>query len=160
MSLDKKLKDTEFVMKYSWGKLIHLLKRQFDSWATRELVMHGHGRFKIGHMPFIMNIGTEGTSNNDLAKKARVTKQAMSKVAQELLELGLIKAKPDAKDKRSTIFYLTEKGKTLVVDARVCVKDLMDEYRDVVGKARFDAMIETMLMIVEYNEAKIIPDED
>ncbi|MFZ6011193.1 MAG: MarR family winged helix-turn-helix transcriptional regulator [Bacteroidota bacterium] len=155
MSLDKKLKDTEFIKQHSWGKLVHYLKRQFDQWVMEELLAHGRSDFKLAYLPFIMNIEPEGTNNNDLAKRARVTKQAMSKVAKELQELGYIQSKTDPKDKRSSIFLLTERGKQFVVDGRLCVKDLMEEYRSVVGKAKFDAMIQTMLAIIEYNDKKL-----
>lgn len=160
MSLDKKLRDTEFIKKCSWGKLINHAKRQFDQWVTEELIRHGHDDFKLAHMPFIMNIDPEGTNNNDLAARARVTKQAMSKVAKELQELGYIESTSDPKDKRSTIFILTERGKRFVLKARQCVQQLMDEYRGVVGKNRFDSLVQTMLEIIEYNDKKMIAGDE
>jgi DNA-binding MarR family transcriptional regulator len=159
MSLDKKLRDTEFIKRESYGKILHYLKRQFDQWVVQELVNHNKHEFKMAHMPFIMNIGPEGTNNNELAKRARVTKQAMSKVAKELQELGYITSKPDPKDRRVTIFLLTERGKKFVVDARLCVKDLMDEYRGALGKNKFDTMIQTMLEVIEYNDRKFSSNE-
>ncbi|MBT1702439.1 MarR family winged helix-turn-helix transcriptional regulator [Chryseosolibacter indicus] len=155
MSLDKKLKDTEFIKRCSWGKLINYLKRQFDQWVTEAFLQRGITDFKIAYLPFIMNIDNEGTNNNDMAKRAKVTKQAMSKVAKELQELGYIQSKVDATDKRSTIFILTDKGKKFVVEARLCMKELMDEYRKVIGKGKFDALLETLLEIIEYNDKKL-----
>lgn len=159
MSLDKKLKDTEYIKKKSWGKIIHNLKRQFDQWALLELTSHMRSDFKLAHMPFIMNIAPEGINNNELAKRARVTKQAMSKVAKELQELGYIQSSEDAGDKRVTIFTLTERGKKFVLEARLCVNDLMNEYRALVGKNKFDATLDTLLQILEYNEKKLNTDE-
>ena len=160
MSLDKKLKDTDYIKTHSWGKIVTYLKRQFDQWATEKLAEQGYTDFKMAYMPVLMNIKLEGNNNNDLAKDARVSKQAMSKVAKELQDLGYIKTKVDSKDKRSTIFMLTERGKKLVVEARLCVKDLMDEYRDNIGKTEFDNTIQTLLSIVEYTDKKLTPKDE
>ncbi|RAV98795.1 MarR family winged helix-turn-helix transcriptional regulator [Pseudochryseolinea flava] len=155
MSLDQKLRDTEYLRTHSWGKLITLLKRQFDHWATLKLTENGYDEFKTGYMPVLMNISLDGTNNNELAKLARVTKQAMSKVSRELIDLGFIKTKTDPTDKRSTIFILTEKGKKLVIEARLCVKDLMDEYRILIGAEDYDKTLQTLLRILEYTDQKL-----
>jgi DNA-binding MarR family transcriptional regulator len=155
MSLDQKLRDTEFIKAHSWGKILTYLKRQFDQWATLKLAQHGYKHFKIAYMPVLMNIKAEGTNNNELAKHARVTKQAMSKVAKELVEYGYIKTKIDQTDKRSTIFMLTDKGKKLVIEARLCVKDLMDEYRTVIGHEEYDHTLQVLLKIIEYTDDKL-----
>lgn len=160
MSLDKKLKDTEYIKTHSWGKIVTYLKRQFDQWATEKLSAQGYNDFKMAYMPVLMNIKLEGTNNNDLAKTARVSKQAMSKVAKELQDLGYIKTKVDSKDKRSTIFMLTERGKKFVVEARLCVKDLMDEYRENIGKTEFDQAVQTLLAIMEYTDKKLASDDE
>jgi DNA-binding MarR family transcriptional regulator len=160
MSLDEKLRDTEYIKMHSWGKIITYLKRQFDQWAAQKLASHGYKNFKMAYMPLLMNIQAEGTNNNELARNARVTKQAMSKVAKELHELGYIRTKTDPTDKRSTIFMLTDKGKKLVIEARIGVKELMDEYRSVIGKEEYDNTIQVLLKIVEYTDQKLIREED
>ena len=160
MSLYKKLKDTEFIKTHSWGKIVNYLKRQFDQWAIEKLSEQGYNDFKMAYMPVLMNIKLEGTNNNDLAKDARVSKQAMSKVAKELQDLGYIKTKSDAKDKRITIFMLTERGKKFVVEARLCVKDLMDEYRANIGKTEFDNAVQTLLNIIEYTDKKLSAEDE
>jgi DNA-binding MarR family transcriptional regulator len=83
----------------------------------------------------------------------------MSKVAKELQELGYIQSTIDPKDKRSTIFILTDHGKKFVLKARVCVQELMDEYRQAVGKNKFDSLVQTMLQIIEYNDKKMADNE-
>lgn len=155
MTLDQQLRDTECLKIKSWGKILSYLKRQFDQWATERLNQHGYKNFKMAYMPVIMNIKVEGTNNNELARNARVTKQAMSKVAKELYELGYIKTKVDPNDKRSTIFMLTERGKKLVVEARLAVKSLMDEYREVFGHEEYDRTIDMLMKIIDYTDQKL-----
>ena len=155
MNLDKKLQETEYIKRENWVKLVHVLKHQFNDWTLNNLCEHGYADFKMVYMPVLMNIKLEGTNNNDLANHARVTKQAMSKVAKELQELGYIKSKADPNDKRSSIFTLTERGKKLVLEARLLVKDLMDEYRSVIGKAEFDKATQVILKILDYNDQQL-----
>ena len=81
-----------------------------------------------------MNIHPEGTTNNELAKKARVSKQTMSNVVKELTEGNDIRSETHGQDKRSSIIYLTLKGKKLVVSVRDRVTDLESEYEKVLDK--------------------------
>jgi DNA-binding MarR family transcriptional regulator len=156
MNLDQQLADTEYIKKYNWGKLLTLSKRQFDEWATAKLASHGYEDFRMAHMPILMNIKAEGTNNNELAGHARVTKQAMSKVAKELQQMGYIKSKTSAEDKRNTIFTLTERGKKLVLQARLAMKELMDTYRKEFGKEEFDRTLKLMTQIMEFTDQKLI----
>jgi DNA-binding MarR family transcriptional regulator len=156
MNLDKQLADTEYIKKQNWGKLLNLSKRQFDEWAMRRLNSHGYSDFKMAYMPVLMNIQSGGTNNNELAGHARVTKQAMSKVARELQEMGYIKSKPSPEDKRSTIFTLTDRGKKLVIQARLSVQELMDTYRKEFGKEEFERTLKMMFRIIEYTDQKLI----
>lgn len=156
MSLDQQLIETEYIKKHNWGKVLTLSKRQFDEWATRRLSSNGYEDFKMVYMPVLMNIHREGTNNNDLACQARVSKQAMSKVAKELLRLGYIKAKTSKDDKRSTIFTLTDRGKKLVIQARYAVKELTDIYRAEFGKDEFERTIDLLFRIVDFTENNIL----
>jgi DNA-binding MarR family transcriptional regulator len=156
MNLDKQLADTEYIKKHNWGKLIAISKRQFDEWAMRRLNSHGYSDFKMAYMPVLMNIQAGGTNNNELAGHARVTKQAMSKVAKELQKMGYIKSRSSLEDKRSTIFTLTDRGKKLVIQARLSVQELMDTYRKEFGKEEFERTLKMMFRIVEYTDQKII----
>jgi len=160
MNLDQRLRDTDHLKIHSWGKILSYLKRQFEEWATNRLSANGYKNFKMAYMPVLMNIKLEGTNNNDLAKNARVSKQAMSKVAKELQEHGYIKTKTDPKDKRSTIFLLTDKGKKLVIEARLAVESLMNEYRVAFGQKEYDNTVSMLEKIIEYTDKKLSEAKD
>jgi DNA-binding MarR family transcriptional regulator len=153
--MDEKLRDTEYILRCGWGKVIGHLRKQFEQWAIERLAQKGYKGFKFVYMPVIMNIDLEGTNNNDLAKRAQVTKQAMSKVVKELQQMGYITSKIDPNDKRSTIFLLTNKGKNFIMGARDSVAELMEEYRNVLGKKKFDETIGNLVTLIQYNNQKI-----
>lgn len=152
--MDKQLLDYHQQKQHSMVKLINHLKRHFDAWASSELAVLGKGDFKLGYLPLIMNIHPEGITNNELAKKAMVTKQAMSKVVNELVEADYIRTETDGRDKRSAIIYLTAKGKKLVIDARTRVTALEKEYEILLGIRKFEDFKEMLKRLVEYHHAK------
>jgi len=106
-------------------------------------------------MPVIMNIDLNGTNNNDLAKRSKVSKQAMSKVVKELQQSGYISSKTDTNDKRSVIFTLTKKGKDFIMCARACVNEIMSEYRKEFGKKNYDDLLYKLVSIIEYNDKRL-----
>jgi DNA-binding MarR family transcriptional regulator len=153
--LDKHLLETQGRKERSWGKILSHLKRQFDAWAVAELLKHGFDGFKMAYMPLLMNIHPDGITNNELAKKARVTKQAMSKVVKELVELGYIGTKANGTDKRSSIIFLTGKGKRLVLSARTRVFEIEKEYESLLGKKKFEELKESLIKIIQYHDGKL-----
>lgn len=136
------------------GKLISMWKRFFDDWAYDELNAHGYAYFKMGFMPFIMNISENGSTNNEIALKAKVSKQAMSKVVKELLEHGLIRIERHDTDARASLIFLTEKGKKLIKDTKKCVSGLASEYAELLGDKNYQIMIDSMFKIVKHHESK------
>ena len=155
MALDQRFQDKNYIISCGWGKILHHLRKQFDLWATERLANKGYKGFKMTYMPVIMNIDLTGTSNNDLALRAKVTKQAMSKVIKELQKSGYISSKTDPNDKRSTIFKLTSRGEGLIQCAKESVSELMDEYRKLIGKKNYDGLLMQLVNIIEHMDKKI-----
>jgi DNA-binding MarR family transcriptional regulator len=153
--LDKLLLESQNKKEKSWGKILAQLKRQFDAWAITELASYGYEGFKMGYMPLLMNIHPQGITNNELAKKARVSKQAMSKVVKELVQFGYIKTEILGSDKRSSIIYLTVKGKKLVLSARERVFEREKEYEQLLGKNKFHELKGLLLKIIHYHDEQL-----
>lgn len=151
-SLDKELEKTQEFKKRSFPKLLHKLRRHFDSWAEECLHDHGYTDFKMMFMPFIMNIDPEGVTNNELAKRANVSKQAMSKVVKELEALDYICTAKNKSDGRSNKILLTNRGKELVVASRLKVMELHEKYIGLLGKKNFDQMLDSMITILAYHD--------
>ena len=136
------------------GKLINRWKRFFDNWAYETLASEGYDFFKLSYMPFIMNISETGSSNTEIAAKAKVTKQAMSKVVKELEGKGLISSQKHETDARVSIIFLTPKGKSFIADTKKCVNKLGEEYKELVGVDNFEIMVDCIFKINEYHESK------
>ena len=135
------------------GKMVNMWKRFFDDWAHREFEKQGYPYFRMSYMPFIMNISNSGSTNNEIAQRAKVTKQAMSKVVKELAALGLIRVEKHPTDARATMIYLSESGEKFVVQSRSCVYGLQHQYEEILGAEALNQMLESMHKIVQHHEA-------
>ncbi len=136
---------------YNFGKMVRMLRNSFDTWAMQGLAKEGYGDFKMGYMPFLMNIGPEGSTNKEIAERARVTKQAMSKVIRELENLGYIAIKPHVTDKRCQLITLKPRGAELITIIHQCVANLMGDHETLVGKDNYTNFLETMDKLLQYH---------
>jgi DNA-binding MarR family transcriptional regulator len=150
MDLDKSFLKIQEMKKTSYGRLVSLQKRFFDEWALEKLGSIGYTDFKIGYFAILMNIGLDGVTNNELAEKICVTKQASSKVIKDLEAYGLVTSVLHDKDSRSVLIKLTKKGKEFVIKATEQIYKRTAEYEKLVGKARFKQAMETMYIIMNH----------
>ncbi len=153
-NLDKELQKTEALSKHSWGKAVNKLKKHFDSWITDQLHLEFITDFKLAFMPLIMNIDVDGVNNTDLARRAGITKQGMSQIVRELEEKKYIKIEVNPNDKRSSIIHLTNKGKEFILTCRSAHKGLHADLQKLLGKKKFNLVLDAMFEVVEFQEAQ------
>ncbi|WP_298709115.1 MarR family transcriptional regulator [Chitinophaga sp.] len=131
---DKQLADIIALRPKLLIRLLSIVKKDYDARLTEHLQKNGYADFKIGDMVLMANISTEGTINNELAKKARITKQAMSKVVKNLEAIGYIITRKHETDNRATVIFLSEKGKQLMIDMFGAVQDIQSYYTTIIGE--------------------------
>ncbi len=86
-TLDQQLAEVCLLRPRSLARLINLLKKDMDARLSETLEQRGYADFKLGDMSLVANIEPQGTINNELARQARITKQAMSKALAQLSDL-------------------------------------------------------------------------
>lgn len=139
----------ERIRERAFGRLFWRIKRHCDLQIEPKLHALGYTDFKLSYMQFLSNITEEGVTNNELAKRASVTKQAMSKVVNLLEREGYIYTKKNETDSRSSIICLNERGKALFGDLQDCMLDVKTNLSAVVGEERWEQMIDTMVLLVD-----------
>lgn len=150
--LEKKLAKLCENNKHNFGRILSHLKRSFDEWALTHLSKEGYPEVKIGYMPFLMNIEIEGITNNALAQKLSISKQAMSKTLKELEKLNLIEAIPNPTDARSSLVLLTPYGMKMVIHTRKKLDSLTKDYIAIIGKKKFFDMIDSLNIIIDIHK--------
>lgn len=148
-ALEKELDKLSVNKEYNFPRVVTHVKKHFDEWCMSNLSREGYPDMKTAYMAFLMNIGSGGITNNDLAKKIRVTKQAMSKTCKELQQLNLIELTPNPDDARSSLINLTNHGIKMVIHARIKVNKLTERYIDVIGEKKYKEMLDNLNKIIQ-----------
>lgn len=133
-SLDEQLQQHLAQRQHSLIRLLGLLKKDMDCRIIAKLQHRGYNNFKLGDLVLIVNIEPQGIINNELAKKARITKQAMSKVVKNLEAEGYIRTSKHASDNRASVISLTDEGKKLIICAAESFQEIQQEYTGIIGE--------------------------
>src|SRR5689334_24994797 len=72
------------------------------------LLARGYSGLRSTHTTLLSNIDLAGSSVTEAAERAGITKQAMGRLASELVETGYIRIEADPKDARVRVLRLTE----------------------------------------------------
>ncbi|GAB3507894.1 hypothetical protein GCM10027341_43100 [Spirosoma knui] len=132
----------------SIGRLFWRLKRFTSSYIEPRLHARGYTDFKMSYLMFLSNIDEHGITNNELAKRACVTKQMMSKIVGLLEEEGYIYTQKNPTDSRSSIIFLNDRGKQLFVALEACMQEARNKFDAIVGHQRMEEVIDTMSQLV------------
>lgn len=150
-SVDSKLFTFELfreVRGRSIGRLTWRLKRFLDEYIEPRLHQRGFTDFKLSYLRLISNIEENGITNNELARKADVTKQMMSKVVSLLEIQGYIYTRKDETDSRASRIFLNERGFELLVGVHQCVEEAHTHFRGILGEERLNRLIDDMKDLV------------
>ncbi len=131
------------------GRLLWRLKRHMDNFVEPRLHALGYKDFKMSYLMFLANIEEKGTTNNELAKRACVTKQMMSKVVNLLEDKGYIFIEKNPNDSRSSVIFLNERGKELFITLRDCMQESRDQFDAIVGHDRMEQVIDTLVLLTD-----------
>ncbi|MEO8149524.1 MAG: helix-turn-helix domain-containing protein [Bacteroidia bacterium] len=145
----KKLEEHYAVRHKNVAKFLNRVTHHFRNEATESMRSKGFAQLRMGHASLLYNIGLEGINVNQLAKRAFMTKQAMSKLVQELLNEGYIKTQEHETDKRSFNVFITDKGASLMFEMDKCVMAIQQRYISIVGERNFKIMLDSLGKILD-----------
>lgn len=132
----------------SIGRLSWRLKRFLDEFIEPRLHQRGFTDFKLSYLRVMANIEENGITNNELARKADVTKQMMSKVVSLLETEGYIYTRKDETDSRASRIFLNERGFELLVAVHQCTEEVNAHISGIIGPDRLNRLIEDMKDLV------------
>ena len=109
-----------------------------------DLAQNGFGDVSPSHSALLRNIGDDGARPSELAAHAGVTRQAITKLLDELERLDLVRRDPDPDDGRSVIVRYTDRGRAGVAIARKRMIALERAYAERVGADRWAEVRSTL----------------
>ncbi|MBO0937420.1 winged helix-turn-helix transcriptional regulator [Fibrella sp. HMF5335] len=152
MATDNKTFDFAYfrqVRSRSLGRIAWRFKRYMDGFMEPRLHERGFTDFKLSYLRLVTNIEENGITNNELARKADVTKQMMSKVVSLLEEQGYIYTEKDMQDCRASRIFLNERGFELLHAVHDCMKEGHDHFASIIGQERLDVLIDNLKDLVD-----------
>lgn len=137
------------IRRHSLGRLSWRLKRYMRDSIEPLMVARGYADFRMSSLALLANLTEAGITNTELAKKAGISKQAMSKLVKELEEGGYVHARPHESDARSSVIFLGERGKLLFLDLNEVMEIVRTRMDEVAGRGRVEEMIVVLYELLE-----------
>ena len=127
--------------KTNLSRHIYITHRYLSEWADKQWKADGWENIRHEHLRLISIIGTDVVNNNELAKRAGVTKQAMSKMVADLEKHGFIDVAPDPDDMRAKIISMSNSGVDFLEYFQNCSKNINKQFEIILGKEKVDNLV-------------------
>jgi DNA-binding MarR family transcriptional regulator len=148
-SVRKKMMTVRTMKEESFGRQIYFLYRFLVVWNDERGPKLADHLLGPSHIHLLFTIGMDGVSNSEMARRAKVSKQAMSKLVQEMLKQELIVIDPNEHDSRCNIISLTDKGAGVLMRIWEANKMLTAEFENRLGKVKSKRLLALMAELVE-----------
>jgi|GEM_PF-6016276 len=89
---------------------LHQVSRQISHYLEAIWVADGYKEIKMGHLQALLQLKRGNYTNNELAKFSDITKQSMSRIVKDLVEVGYIQFQDHPTDARAQSLSLSKKG--------------------------------------------------
>ena len=128
---------------------IYILHRYLHEWALDKWKRDGWEEIRPDHLRLISIVGADNVNNNELAKRARVSKQAMSKMVTDLETRGFIIVEPDPNDSRAKIISVSNEGVDFMEYFNSCSKELEDKFTVIIGQKKKEQLVGLLSELTE-----------
>lgn len=131
------------------GRLFLRLARSFESRAVTRIHELGYTNYRSGDNTVLVHLEMSGNRASELAQRAGVSKQAMSKQIADLEKRGIVTRTKDPRDARAQIVVLTPDGEQMMRDAFEVVFELDEEFGALIGPERMEDWRERMVALLD-----------
>lgn len=116
-----------------------------------DLALHaaGFSDLRSSHAPIFMGVASEGTRLTDLARHARMTKQAAGELVRYLAERGYLEIASDPSDRRAKRVFLTDKGWTVITVGEKVIADFDRWLQQLIGVGQLNELRQILTVIAE-----------
>jgi DNA-binding MarR family transcriptional regulator len=101
------------------------------------------------HDAVLAYLDEDGTRASVLAERARLTRQAITQLVDELEDLGVVTRRPDPTDGRAKIVAYTPEAREAFREARRVIAAIEDRWREQLGERRYAQLREGLAQLGE-----------
>ncbi len=120
---------------------IYISHRFINEWAQKKWKDDGWDGIRPDHMRVLSIISMEPMNVNELSRRARVSKQAMSKMVNDLINKDFIAFETDPKDSRSKIISITPTAVDFLEYLSGCSKVVEEKFKTIIGAKKTEQLI-------------------
>jgi DNA-binding MarR family transcriptional regulator len=116
------------------GLLCFIAYRAMETRVVEALAAAGFDDVTVAQGRVFARIGPKGTRVTDLAEQARITKQTVGFLVEQLERAGYVSRVPDPTDARARLVQIAPRGEAAVAVARVVEAEVEAEWTRHLGK--------------------------
>lgn len=109
----------------------------------------GFDGLKPWHMPLLSLTPDTGARPTELARRAQVTKQALTQLIRELVAGGYIELVVDPRDRRARIVRRTARADAAIARANAAIARLEADWSARIGAERYQAFREVLAVLAD-----------
>lgn len=124
--------------------LLDIVSEAFFSEFREELEQSEFGDVRPTHGCVFRYVDGEGLRLTDIAERAKLTKQSVGEIVDDLVARGYVKRIPDPEDRRAKLICLTERGEAAQLHGRRLFAKVEKRWAQRYGAERIGALRELL----------------
>jgi DNA-binding MarR family transcriptional regulator len=131
------------------GRMLLKLERHFTRQVLSKLAADGIEDITLRHFVVIPHIDHQGVRAIDIARQVGISKQAVSKLVDELVQKGYLELKPDPSDGRASLVFMSPKGNEFLKKAIKHTQQVEKKWANEVGQQEFKSLKSAMVTLLK-----------
>jgi len=130
------------------GLLLRLVYQHYAQDIDAALRQAGFDDIRPGAANVFPFVPAEGITVSRLAELARVRKQSMAQAVDQLERTGYVERRPNPRDHRSRLVFLTERGAGVPPVTHAAAQRVEERWAQLIGPAEFETLRDSLLHLL------------
>ena len=130
------------------GLLLRLVYQHYAQSVDAALRNAGFDDIRPGAANVFPFVPPDGITVSRLAELARVRKQSMAQAVDQLERTGYVERRPNPRDRRSQLVFLTERGASVPPVTHAAAERVEEHWTQLTSPAEFDALRASLVRLL------------
>ena len=130
------------------GLLLRLAHQHYAQDIEAALRRAGFADLRPAHANVFPFVPPEGITVSRLAELAQVRKQSMAQAVDQLEHTGYVERRPNPRDQRSRLVFLTERGRGVPPVTHAAARGVEERWAELTSPAEFEALRTALMRLL------------
>lgn len=135
-------------------QLLFRAARLLNERGIERVRARGREAASTAHTAVLPHIDLEGTRVTEIARRMRISKQAVDRTVAELERLGLVQRVPDPTDGRARLVRFTARGRRELLAGLDVLGELQREIATAIGTKRMERLHADLIVLVDWLDGR------